>query len=166
MSRISRPVADRACEAGPVEVRSDRSFPFEVGPGALWSALTRVDRYRLWWPWLRRFEADSFAPGERWRCAVRSPLLYPVRFDVMLEEVVAGRWATARVAGDIAGHARIEVTPDGDGSRLRLVSTLAPEAWLLRAIARLAPPVARFGHDRLLDTAVGQFGARAFGHPA
>jgi len=148
-----------------VEVRSDRWFEFAVGPAELWTALTGVDRYRSWWPWLHRFEGTSFAEGARWRCAVRAPLGYPVRFEVVLERVVEGRSAAASVAGDIAGRARLDVEAAGAGSRLHLESTLASERWLLRAIARLAPPVARFGHDRLLDTGVRQFRIRAFPRP-
>lgn len=143
-------------------MRSDRWFRFPVEPADLWAALTAVDRYRTWWPWLRRFEADSFAEGARWRCAVQAPMLYPVRFDLVLEEVVAGRSASAVVTGDIAGRARLEVVADGAGSRLRLQSTLASERWVLRAIARLVPAVARAGHDRLLDTGVRQFRVGAF----
>jgi hypothetical protein len=146
-----------------VEVRSDRTFEFAVDAAALWSALTAVDRYRQWWPWLRRFDGRSFSEGARWRCQLRSPLLYPVRFEVLLDEVVERRWAAATIAGDICGHARLDVTPLGDGSRLRLVSALAPRSRVLRTITRLAPPIAQFGHDRLLDTGVGQFGAQALG---
>jgi len=144
-----------------VEVCSDRSFRFEVDPAALWAAVTGVEGYRRWWPWLRRFEADSFSKGARWRCAVRSPLFYPVRFVVVLEEVVEGRSATAAVAGDISGRARLDVSPVEGGSELHLVSTMSPESRLLRALARIAPRVARFGHDRLVDTGVRQFTARA-----
>ena len=146
-----------------VEVRSDRSFRFSVGPAALWSALTAVDGYRTWWPWVRRFDGVAFTEGARWRCAVRSPLLYPVRFEVVLDEVVGGRSAAATVSGDIGGHARLEVTPVEGGSELRLVSALTAESRLLRAVARLVPPLARFGHDRLLDRGVRQFTARALG---
>jgi uncharacterized protein YndB with AHSA1/START domain len=146
-----------------VEVRSDRTFEFPVGPADLWSALTAVDRYRRWWPWLRRFDGRSFSEGAHWRCEVRSPLLYRVRFEVVLDEVVGGRSASVTVVGDIAGHARLDVTPREDGSRLRLVSVLAPHSRLLQTIGRLVPPVARLGHDRLLDTGVRQFRARALG---
>ena len=151
-----------SCDAGTVEVRSDRTFRFAVGPEALWTALTDIEHYRRWWPWLRRFEADSFSEGARWRCAVRSPLRYPVRFEVVLDEVVAGRSASASVAGDIAGRARLDVGPATGGSQLRLVSTLTSESRLLRAIARVAPQLARFGHDRLVAVGVRQFRARVF----
>ncbi len=147
-----------------MEVRSDRTFDFPVGPAALWLALTSVDRYRSWWPWLRRFDGVSFVEGARWTCAVRAPLFYPVRFEVVLDDVEPGRSAAAVVTGDIAGRARLDiVVVDGGGSALRLRSTLTSERWLLRAIARLAPPVACFGHDRLLDTGVRQFRERALG---
>ena len=145
-----------------MEVRSDRTFEFAVGPEVLWSALTSVDRYRHWWPWLRRFDGESFGDGARWECAVRSPLLYGVRFGVVLEDVVAGRSASASVDGDIAGRAHLEVTAVEAGSQLHLVSTLTSESVLLRTIARLTPRLALFGHDRLVQIGVRQFQEKAF----
>jgi uncharacterized protein YndB with AHSA1/START domain len=144
-----------------VEVQTDRTFEFAVDPPELWSALTSVDRYRRWWPWLREFDGVSFEEGARWRCAVRSPLLYRVRFDIVLEEVVPERSASAAVTGDIVGRARLDVTPAAGGSRLRLVTTLSSESRLLRTVAGVAPPLARFGHDRLLRVGVRQFRSRA-----
>jgi hypothetical protein len=151
-----------------VEVRSDCTFHFDVGSEALWSAITDVGHYRRWWPWLRRFDGAAFSEGARWRCVVRSPLRYRVRFDVVLDEVFPGRSATASVTGDIAGHARLDVRADDGGgaddrSRLHLVSRLEPRSRLLRSLSLVAPPVARFGHDRLLRTGVRQFSARALG---
>jgi uncharacterized protein YndB with AHSA1/START domain len=154
------------CDAGPVEeIRSDRSFRFPVGPDELWSTLTDVRRYRQWWPWLRRFMGDAFAAGTRWRCVVRSPLHYRVRFDVVLDEVVEGHSAAATIGGDIEGHARLDVFAAEGGSHLRLVTALSPASVLLRALSLVAPGVARYGHDRLLEIGVRQFRAGAIAHP-
>jgi hypothetical protein len=144
-----------------VEVRSDRRYDFSVGPGELWAALVRVQDYRRWWPWLRDFRAQSFSPGARWECVVQPPLPYVVRFRLELREVVSPEYATASIEGDINGEARLDVSAVGSGSELRLVSCLSPRNALLRAVAGLAPPVARFGHEWVLDTGVNQFRARA-----
>ena len=144
-----------------MEVRSDRRYGFSVGPHELWAAIVRVEEYPRWWPWLRDFRAHSFAPGARWDCVVQPPLPYAVRFRLELGEVVAPEYATASIRGDINGEARLDVAPTGGGSELRLVSWLRPQNALLRAVAGLAPPVARFGHDWVLNTGVSQFRTHA-----
>jgi uncharacterized protein YndB with AHSA1/START domain len=144
-----------------MDVRSDRRYWFGLPPEALWPVLTRVERYRTWWPWLRRLDAGGFAAGERWTCVVQPPLPYTLRFRIALQEVVPARLATAAVDGDIEGDARLELAPDADGCELRLVSCLSPSNQLLRRVAVLARPVAQRGHDWVLDTGLRQFRSRA-----
>jgi hypothetical protein len=145
-------------------IRSDRRHRFEVPVDELWSALSDPSQYRRWWPWLRRLDGAAFEEGASWRCEVQPPLPYVLRFDLHLEEVEAARFATARIEGDIVGHAAIDVHPHGDaGSELRLVAALAPSSPALRAVARVAAPIARFGHDWVLDTGLRQFRRRALG---
>jgi len=141
-----------------VEVRSDRRYRFDVPPPELWAAMTDVGAYRAWWPWLTRFEAGAFAAGEAWRCTVQPPLPYVLRFTLHLDAVDPPREASATVDGDIVGEARVVLHDGGDGgSELHLTSSLAPANGVLRAVARLAGPVVRFGHDWVLDTGVRQF---------
>jgi len=147
----------RSANLGSVEVRSDRRYRFPVDPPTLWAAMTDVGSYRSWWPWLARLDADGFAVGERWECVVRPPVPYALRFTLRLEAVEAPTLAEATVEGDIVGMARLSVRADGDGSEARLVSLLAPANPVLRAVARVARPVVRFGHDWVLDTGAAQF---------
>lgn len=141
-----------------MEVRSDRLYRFAVDPATLWAAMTDVGSYRRWWPWLARLDADDFAAGARWGCVVQPPLPYTLRFTIRLDEVHAPFLAVATVDGDIVGTARLSVRSDGDGgSEARLESLLAPANPLLRAVARVARPVVRFGHDWVLDTGAAQF---------
>jgi hypothetical protein len=140
-----------------VEVRSDRRYRFDVDPPTLWKAMTDVDAYRRWWPWLSRLDAGGFDAGERWQCVVRPPLPYSLRFALDLEVVDPPTLAEAAVSGDIVGSARLTVVPDGDGSIARLQSLLAPANPFLRRVARIARPVVRFGHDWVLDTGAAQF---------
>lgn len=142
-----------------MQIFSDRRFEFSAEPDELWAALALMEDYQRWWPWLRRFDAEALAAGQRWACEVRPPLGYRIRFDIVLGEVVARRLIVADVVGDIMGSARLEIEPHQQGSRLRLVSGLAPASLLLRGLARLAPPVVRKSHDWVLDTGLGQFSA-------
>jgi uncharacterized protein YndB with AHSA1/START domain len=140
-----------------VDIRSDRRFDFDLERASVWAAIARVDRYRQWWPWLRAFDGAALRAGERWQCVVKPPLPYELRFDVLLIEVVDRSLVSARVVGDIAGWAQLTAVDHGSGSQVRLVSELAAASRTLRVIARVARPVARFGHDWVLDTGAGQF---------
>lgn len=140
---------------------TDRSYQLPVAPDELWRVLRQVDDYRSWWPWLRRFDAAGLAAGEVWHCLVQPPLPYRVRFAVVLEEVRAPGVLEASITGNVLGRARIEITEHPLGSEARLTSSLRPSNGLLKAVGRLAGPVARFGHDWVLDRGAEQFFARA-----
>lgn len=141
-------------------VRSDRRFTFPVPPADLWAAFGRTEEYRSWWPWLRALDGASFEEGATWHCEVQPPLPYSLRFDVHLEEVEAPRFVTATIVGDISGHAAIDVVATPGGSEIHLVAALGPDSAMLRAIARVAHPLVRFGHDWVIDTGLRQFQQR------
>ena len=145
-----------------VRIRSDQRHAFDAPPEELWAAMVSVDRFRSWWPWLRRFEAAGVARGEVWTATVQPPLPYRLTFDLLLTEVDAPRAVAVDVTGDIEGAARLEVAPRGAGSELHFTSELIPTSSILRAVAQVAPPVARFGHQWVLENGLRQFRAGAF----
>lgn len=149
------------CQPEPVRIRSDQHHCFDVSPGELWAAMERVDQYRTWWPWLRHLDASILADEEVWAALVRPPLPYRLRFDLRLHSVEAPHGVSADVSGDIVGTARIEITPTMAGCSLHVVSDLAPANGVLRSVMRMAPRVARFGHDWVLTTGLRQFKDRA-----
>ncbi len=124
--------------------------------------MAEVGSYRTWWPWLRHFDGVGLDAGTTWSAVVQPPLPYRLRFELHLDEVDAPRLVTAHVTGDIEGTARLEISAADDGSELHLISELAPTSPALRTVARVAAPVARFGHECVLDTGLRQFRARAF----
>ncbi len=144
-----------------MEIHTDRRHHFDVSPDELWAALVRVEDYPAWWPWLSRFDGDAFTAGASWRCEVQPPLPYALRFDLTLGEVDEARTVTATVEGDIVGRARLELAEEPAGSSLRLESWLRPANLVLRTVATVGRPVARFGHDWVIDTGLRQFRNRA-----
>ena len=143
-------------------IRSDRRYPFDHERAGVWQALSRVDDYPTWWPWLKEFDGVRLAAGERWRCAVRPQLPYTLRFVIELTEVADTEHACARLEGDIRGWARITLTDYGRGSEVRLVSDLDATGGLAGLIDRLVHPLAAAGHDWVLDNGIRQFRRRAF----
>lgn len=138
---------------------SDRSWVLGAPAERVWEALTSTDRYQRWWPWLLRFDAPAgLTVGATWRCAVKPPLPYTVRFVLALDEVWAPEHIAATVSGDIAGEAHIDLTPDTDTTcTLRLRSTLRPVGRPLVVAGAIAGPLTRWGHDWVLTTGVRQF---------
>ena len=144
-----------------MEVRSERHFEFDATPTALWAALSSVDDYRRWWPWLREFDARSLAAGEEWRCTVKPPLPYVVRFTVRFEDVQPEVNIDASVHGDIEGPAQLSIGPSDNGCAVTLTSALRPTNVVLRAASTIGRPLVRYGHDWVLDIGAGQFASRA-----
>jgi uncharacterized protein YndB with AHSA1/START domain len=127
----------------------------------VWSLISDVEQYRTWWPWLRSFDGAALAPGEEWHCMAQPPVPYLVRFTVVIEQVETGALVRATVGGDVVGHATLTLDDADSGCTAMLQSTLAPGNKALRLASRFAGPVARFGHDWVLDTGARQFIARA-----
>jgi hypothetical protein len=92
-------------------------------------------------------------------------LPYRLEFTIGLVEVEAPERVAAEIAGDIEGWARLGVAATDDGCRLSLASELTPTATFLEAVARFAPPVARFGHRWVLDTGLAGFRRHALPSP-
>lgn len=148
-----------------MDVRSDRTYRFPVGVAPVWDAIGSVDRYRSWWPWLRRFEANGLEVGDRWRCTVAPPVPYSLHFVIELTTVQPHERIRAVVTGDITGDAEVGLRETPDGCEVVLRSVLAPRRGPLRTVTRFAPWLARFGHDWVLDTGLGQFRRRALPPP-
>lgn len=147
----------------PGAITTEHRYPLPIGREAVWALISDVQAYRKWWIWLRRFDARALAAGEGWHCEVQPPLPYPVRFGVSIEEVEAPSLVRATVSGDVVGWATLVIESDDAPDRCvaTLTSSLAPGNATLRLVSRLAAPVARFGHDWVLDSGARQFIARA-----
>ena len=144
-----------------MDIPTDRTYRFAASPAELWATLGRIDDYRTWWPWLSSFDASGLHAGATWECIVQPPLPYSVSFILTVEEVVAERLVRARVSGDIVGSAELFIVGTDPGCQVRLTANLAPGSLPLRAIATIARPLVRLGHDWVLDTGARQFSARA-----
>jgi hypothetical protein len=150
-----------------MEIASNHTFLLPAPRAAVWDSLGEVSNYRTWWPWLRRFEASGLDEGDVWRCTIRPPLPYVLRCTVALTTVRAPDLVVARVAGDIAGDARLDLTelpqppagPAGPATEARITSQLEARGVPARMLSRLAPAAARWGHDWVFTTAARQFAA-------
>jgi hypothetical protein len=141
----------------PGTISTVRGYDLPLSRDEVWEQISTVSNYRSWWPWLRRFEAGALAAGEEWRCEVQPPLPYVLRFQVDIEKVLAPTLVHALVLGDVVGDATLELEETEGGCRATMNSALAPGNAALRMLSRFAAPVARFGHDWVLDSGARQF---------
>ena len=134
-------------------------FSFPVPPEELWSAIERLDQFERWWGWLGHLQVDGtgLQQGSVLRGTVSPPVPYRMRINVELTRSVRGELIDAVVSGDLAGDAHLRLRPDGQG-------TIADVAWSLemlqrpmRLAARVAYPLLRWGHDRVVEATVSSF---------
>jgi hypothetical protein len=134
-------------------------FFFPVPPEELWSAIERLDQFERWWGWLGHLQVDGtgLQEGSVLRGTVSPPVPYRMRINVELTRSVRGELIDAVVSGDLAGDAHLRLRPDGQG-------TIADVAWSLemlqrpmRLAARVAYPLLRWGHDRVVEATVSSF---------
>jgi uncharacterized protein YndB with AHSA1/START domain len=145
----------------PGTIATVHQYELPLPRAAVWNLISEVSRYRSWWPWLRAFDATALASGEEWRCEVQPPVPYLVRFRVAIEDVEPAVLVRAKVGGDIVGVATLTFSDTDAGCTATLDSSLAPGNRALRLVSRFAGPVARFGHDWVLDSGARQFITRA-----
>jgi hypothetical protein len=143
-------------------IEYDATFVFPVSVAQLWATMARVDCYASWWSWLDEFSADGagLEPGTVLHGIVVPPLPYRMRLDVVVEDCVPERCITALVHGDLEGAAQL--TFDGDDAETRAHATWTIEMMQrpMRMAARIASPLLRWGHDRVVDATVDGFRRR------
>jgi carbon monoxide dehydrogenase subunit G len=134
-------------------------FGFPVPPEQVWSALEQVDRFERWWGWLSelRVEGSGLVAGTVLHGVVAPPVPYRMRLRVVLVACDRPRSIEALVQGDLVGHARLELTPEGDGSRVSVAWTVEMMRPAMRVAARVGGPLLRWGHDRVVDATVAGF---------
>ena len=144
-----------------MQLRTDKRVPFDASVDEVWAAMCNVGSYQQWWPWLEEFHADALAVGETWRCDIRAPLRYHVRFTLKFIVVVPATHIECSLRGDISGGAWIDLEERGDKSDVWIRSEIAPASPFLKTLTRVLYPVALAGHDAVIASGARQFQERA-----
>ncbi len=137
----------------------DATFTFPVSVARLWATMGQIDRFPLWWSWLRGFSVDGvrLERGTVLHGTVVPPLPYRLRLEVVIDEYVPERRICAFVHGDLEGSARISFDGDDDEAQARATWTIEMMQQPMRIAARIAYPLLRWGHDRVVDATVDGF---------
>ena len=134
-------------------------FGFPVPPSDAWAAITRLDQFERWWGWLGELEVDGpgLQTGSVLRGTVSPPVPYRMRVAVALDRCVSGQMIDASVTGDLVGDARLRLHPAPDGTVIDVAWSLEMMQLPMRLAARVAYPLLRFAHDRVVDATVRGF---------
>jgi hypothetical protein len=89
------------------------------------------------------------------------PVPYRLRLNVRLQRCDRPRLVEAAVRGDVSGPAEVRLEDAGGGTRLTAAWSLEMRSAPLRVASRVAHPLMRWGHDRVVDMAVSGFRRRA-----
>jgi hypothetical protein len=140
-------------------IEYDATFTFPVPVTQLWATMVQVDRFPSWWSWLHEFsvEGNGLEHGTVLHGIVVPPLPYRMRLDVVIDECVPRRRLTAFVHGDLEGAAELVLDGDGAESRVHAMWTIEMMQRPMRMAARIAYPLLRWGHDRVVDATVDGF---------
>jgi uncharacterized protein YndB with AHSA1/START domain len=141
----------------------DKRFRFAASPESVWAAMERLDEFERWWGWLGGFDVqgDGLREGSVLRGTVAPPLPYRMSVQVDVTRCRPARLVDALVSGDLAGPARLRIGADDHGETLIDVAwTLEMRQTAMRLAARVAYPLLRWGHDRVVDSTVETFRAR------
>jgi len=129
----------------------------------VWDAIERFDSYPLWWSWLAEFhaEGDGLGAGLVMAGRVEPPVPYPFHLTVTVVDCTPPYALSARVDGDVTGSASIRLDESSGQTCVACTWTLRMVSRSLRLGARLAPPVMRWGHDRVVERTVRSFAINA-----
>lgn len=121
--------------------------------------MEELDRLEPRWSWLGNLsvEGRGLQVGSVLRGTVDPPLPYRMRLQVYVQRCIPARLIDAVVHGDLEGDAHLMLEPDDGGTRADVAWTIEMMQRPMRMAARVAYPMLRWGHDRVVDSTVKGF---------
>jgi hypothetical protein len=143
-------------------VRYTGEFWFPVQIDAFWQLIEGFDHYQEWWPWLHELTTDraGLVEGNVLAATVVPPIPYRIRLQVHFQRCERPSLTEATIAGDLSGQATLSFDEVRGGTRVRAAWTLQAASAPMRVAARVARPLVRWGHDRVVEMAVADIGRR------
>ena len=128
----------------------------------MWERMEHLDQFEDWWPWLQeyRLEGGGLVAGSVLHGVVVPPLPYRMRIRVELTRCEPPGVIDARIGGDLKGEARVRIRPDGACSRVEVAWTVEMMQRPMRLASRFGRPLLQWGHDKVVESAVGGFRRR------
>lgn len=117
----------------------------DAPPERVRDAVADLEHYPQWWPQV--VAVASLGPDDAWVvCRSTLPYSLDLRLHALSRELPSLEVA---VSGDLRGHVRFGVEPDGRGTRLRLEQEVEVRG-LLALLSPVARPVLVWNHERMM----------------
>ncbi len=131
-------------------------YAFDVAPDVIWQSIEHSERFESWWAWLRAFrlEGPGLETGAVLHGVVSPPVPYTMRIRVVLDRCTRPSCIEATVHGDLEGPARLVLVAVDRGTVAEVSWTVEMTQRTMRLAARVAHPLLRWGHDRVVETTV------------
>jgi hypothetical protein len=138
-----------------------RRFAFDASPEILWAAL---EDFWSWgelstWVWYLEVHGQGLSDLTVVCATVATPVGHAMRVVLELERCVPVELIVATVSGDLMGEGRLLLQGDNGGTRAEVASAFEMLPRSLRAVARVAGPVLRWGHNVLAESTIETFKA-------
>jgi hypothetical protein len=145
--------------ASPYVIDYRGRFSLPLSREEVWSAIGHVEQFETWWSWLRGLtvEGPMLEPGSVLRGVVAPPLPYRMGVRVDLVDCVPLQRIEATVHGDLEGWALLLLEDEGEGTGAIAAWTIEMMQRPMRVAARVAAPLLRWGHDRVVEATVTSF---------
>jgi carbon monoxide dehydrogenase subunit G len=145
--------------SSPYVIDYQGTFRFPIPPDELWDYLERVDRFETRLTWLSEFRlvGDGLRSGSVLYGVISPPVPYRMRVSVDLEVCERPSLIEGAVHGDLEGRARLRLLPVDGGTDVAATWTFEMMQRPMRIAARIAHPVLRWGHDRVVEVTVNAF---------
>jgi carbon monoxide dehydrogenase subunit G len=143
----------------PTVIDYEGAFRFDAPAERVWAAISHPEWFESWWGWLGelRVDGDGLVDGAVLHGLVRPPVPYTMRVEVHLEHCVPGRAIDATVHGDLRGIASLALDGDDDTTTAEVAWRIEMMQRPMRLAARVAHPLLRWGHDRVVEMTVAGF---------
>lgn len=127
----------------------------EAPPEKVWQAITDVDTWPQWWPYVKRVELlrrgrEPDGVGALRRIDWGSRLPYGFTLDVECIESDEPRRVRGRSSGHLVGEGLWELWPDGSATIVRYTWRLDLNTWWMRLVAPLMAPLFRWNHEGVM----------------
>lgn len=143
-------------------VSYDGAVQVGAAPSQVWAALENLEAVREWSAWVDRIDMvpDHLESGTVLSVSIVTPLPFRVRVQMVIGECVADRLIVAAVDGDLRGSARLRLNPDGAATRGEVSWSLEMRHGAMRAMAVMAGPLLRWGHDVVAEATIASLTRR------
>ena len=134
-------------------------FRFDAAPEVLWEKLTQTDRFGEWWPWMRNLEVSGtpIEAGSEFRFRVVSLLPWAMRLTVEVDRAERPDCVDVSVGGHLAGPATLSFREQDGVTVARLTWNVEVMERGMRAGARVARPLLKWGQDWAVRIALRNF---------